>query len=159
MKSFIPVVAALLLLSACDAGPDAATRLLARQQVVDPPQLWRIEALGGSGEAAGVSFVCADTPLSQTFVRIHPVVEETPCRTTSGPVAEAGWSTLRCTAEGRSYVFSSRTDGDPTRDFRLAVTVTPLSRELGPTRQVRRFQRLGPCPASWRVGDQAAARP
>lgn len=156
MKSAIPVAVALLL-SACDAGPDAATRLLARQQIVDPPQLWRIQALGGDGKVAGVSFVCADTPLRQTFVRIHPVVEDTPCRTTSRPVAEAGWSTLRCYAAGRSYLFSSRTDGDPARDFRLAVTVTPLSRDLGPTRQVRRFQRLGACPANWRVGDQADA--
>ena len=156
MRSIVPVVAALLL-AACDRGPGAEARMLARQQALDPPRLWRIEALDGAGKVQGVSFVCADPPLSQTFARIHPVVDATPCGTTFGPVADGGWSTLRCRAEGRSYVFSSRTDGDPARDFRLAVTVTPLSRDLGPSRQVRRFQRLGGCPATWRVGDQADA--
>jgi len=158
MKSIVPVVAALVL-SGCEARPDTAAQLLARQQVVDPPRLWRIEALGDRGKVEGVSFVCADTLLRQTFVRIHAEVDGTPCRTTSGPVTRDGLSTLRCATQGRSYAISSQTAGDPTRDFRLAVTVTPLDRDLGPGRQIRRFQRLGPCPSGWQVGDQADARP
>ena len=32
-----------LLLGACHAAPDTETRILARQQAVDPPSLWRME--------------------------------------------------------------------------------------------------------------------
>ena len=158
MKSFVPIVAALLLVGACDAAPDTAAQLLARQQALDPPRLWRIETLADGGKIVGVSFVCADTPLSQTFARVHAEVGGTPCRTRSGPVTHDGLSTLRCIAQGWNYEVSSQTSGDLTRDFRLAVTVIPLGRDLGSGRQLRRFQRLGACPSGWRIGDQADAR-
>lgn len=149
---------AALLLAACDRGPGTSDQLLARQQALDPPRMWRIATLDAAGEVRGVSFVCADTPLSQTFARLQAEVEGTPCRTVSGPVVQAGLSTLRCAAQGQSFAISSRIEGDPSRDFRLDVTVTPLGHELGPGREIRHFQRLKACPAGWRIGDQAAAR-
>jgi len=158
MKSIV-LAFAVLLLAACDAAPGTAARLLARQQAIDPPQLWRIEALSAGDKVVGESWVCADTTLRQTFARVHAEVDGTPCLTTSGPVVREGLSTLRCATQGRSYAISSQAIGDPARDFRLAVTVTPLSRDLGPGRQIRRFRRLGPCPSGWQIGDQADVRP
>jgi len=146
-----------LALAACQARPDTEARLLARQQAVDPPRLWRMDALAQDGRKGGVRFVCADTPLRQTFTQLAGEVEGVPCRVTAGPVVKRGFFALRCEEGGRTYAMASQTAGDPERDFTLIVSVTPLGGGVGPARAVRRFRRLGACPRGWRVGDQADA--
>jgi hypothetical protein len=148
-----------LLLMACHATPDTEARLRARQEALDPPRLWRMDALGADGRTAGVRFVCADTPLKETFTRLSGEVEGVPCRVISGPVVKPGLFAFRCGQGGRTYAMASQTAGDLDRDFRLTLSVTPLGGGLGPARTVRRFRRLGACPAGWRVGDQGDGLP
>jgi len=151
------LVPVLSLLAAACGGPDSEARLRARQQAVDPSRLWRVETPAQDGRPASVRFVCADTPLRETFTRLAGEVEGVPCRVTSGPVVKPGLFALRCEEGGRTYAMASQTEGDAARDFKLTVSVTPLGAGVGPARAVRRFRRLGACPAGWRVGDQADA--
>ena len=148
---------------AADAGaPSTETKVLARQQAIDPPQLWQVDALDDEGAIKASVFVCADTNLRDTFVRTRAEVNGQPCRdTTSGFMAPNGWA-LRCVAGGLPYSVSASTIGDPTQDFRLNFGLTQLyyfPTVTGPdritVRQSRHFHRIGGCPYGWRVGDQA----
>lgn len=152
MKSVLPLLA-LTLLAACDDPAGTAARMTTRQLAVDPPQLWLIEPLGPSAETA--TYVCADTPMREGFTRTRPEIDGAECRATARPVERPGLSALRCQANGRGFAFSTQTEGDLTRDFRLTIAVTSLDRTLGPAATTRRFRRLGGCPAGWRIGDQA----
>jgi hypothetical protein len=141
---------------------DTQTQILARQQAIDPPQFWRVDALGADGAVRASVFVCADTSLRETFVRTRAEVNGEPCRDTTPPVLkENGW-TLRCQAHGWPFAVSATTVGDPQRDFRLNFGLTQLY--YVPTaadppamsvRQSRHFRRVGDCPMGWRIGDQA----
>jgi len=156
------VAAASLLLSAlaaCDS-PDAAQRLLERQQAIDPPHLWRIEVVGttraGAPEVQGATtYICADTNLAQIFTRTRAEINGEPCLDVGGPVVTPdGWS-LRCQADGRLFSVGSATHGDRARDFRLDFALVALDRQVGPVKQSQHFLRLGPCPTGWGIGDQA----
>jgi hypothetical protein len=145
----------LLLLAACDAAPTTEARLLARQQAVDPPRLWLMEDAEANSKGAlhGAAWVCADTPMRQTFGKTNAEVGGAPCNDTVPPVVRPGFAAHRCEAGGRRYAITSQTEGDLERDFRLTVMVTPLSADLGAARITRHYRRLGACPAGWRVGD------
>ena len=142
-------------LAGCDGSVETAARLTVRQQAIDPPQLWLVQPLDPATEA---TLVCADTPMREGFVRTSGEIDGVPCRPTARPVDKPGLAALRCEAEGRSYAFSTVTRGDPARDFQLTVAVTPLDRSLGPAQTTRRFRRIGPCPAGWRIGDEGPPR-
>jgi len=141
---------------------DTETRILNRQQLIEPPQLWRVDALSETGGVKASVFVCADTSLRETFVRARAEVNGEICKDTTSPdMRENGWA-LRCSADGRPFAVSASTIGDPTRDFRLDFAITELY--FAPTpgdpqpahaRQSRHFRRVGQCPAGWRIGDQA----
>jgi hypothetical protein len=153
---------ALLGLTGCDAGraSPAEAKILARQAAIDPPQLWRVEALGETGAVRDAVYVCADTAVRETFTRTRAEVNGFPCRDTTSPkIANHGWALL-CVAQGMPYAVSASTIGDPARDFRLNFGLTQISYDpalLGrvTVRQSRHFQRVGACPAGWRIGDQA----
>jgi len=142
--------------------PDTETRILARQQAIDPPQLWLVDALGDDGAVTGSVFVCADTPLRETFLRTRAEVNGTLCRDTTSPVVKPnGWA-LSCVANGQPFAVSAATFGDPQRDFRVDFALTPLKYVYPPpvrwpatVRQLRHFRRVGACPSGWRIGDQA----
>lgn len=155
-------LAALLALAACDSGPDTQTELLARQQAIDPPQLWLVQVLDDAGAAKASVFVCADTTLRETFVRTRAEVNGEICRDTTSPVMKSNEWALRCQAGGMPYAISASTVGDPERDFRLDFGLTQLffdptvagSKRMS-VRQSRHFRRIGACPTGWRIGDQA----
>jgi len=153
-------LAAVLLLAACERGPSTEAQLLARQQAVDPPSLWLMEDKENAGARAiqGSAWVCADTPMRQTFGKTNAEIAGAPCNDTVPPVVRPGFAAHRCEAGGRRYAITSQTVGDLARDFRLTVMVTPLSADLGAAQTVRHYRRLGACPAGWRVGDLQARR-
>jgi hypothetical protein len=152
--SRLAAILALLWLTACDGGAQTAARIAARQQAMDPPQLWLIERLDTAGRASDPTYVCADTPMREGFARTRAEIDGVECRQTARPVVKSGVSALRCEAAARSYAVSAMVRGDPARDFRLTVAVTPMDPALGAARQTHRFRRLGLCPAGWRIGDQ-----
>ncbi len=152
MKPALVLLAALVL-AACHGGPSTEAQLRARQQVVDPRQLWLMEDADPTGAMRSAAWVCADTPMRQTFAKTNAEVEGAPCADTVAPVLRPGFSAHRCEAGGRRYAITSQTEGDPARDFRLTVVVTPLSADLGAARTTRHYRRLGACPAGWRIGD------
>jgi hypothetical protein len=141
---------------------DTETQLLARQQALEPPQLWQVDALSQTGAVIGSVFVCADTNLRDTFTRTRAEVNGEMCKDATGPVMkENGWA-LRCVAHGHPFAVSASTVGDPQRDFRLNFGLTeiyyfPEGTNPPPVsvRQSRHFHRIGACPYGWRIGDQA----
>lgn len=147
----------MLVLVGCSPGPDTAQRLLARQQAIDPPQLWLVKDLDAAGQVRAMVWTCADTPMRRTFGHTHAEVDGTPCRNLAPAIEAPGLETLRCEADGRRYAFSTQTRGDLKRDFQMTVTVIPLGGEAGPGREIRQYRRAGPCPTGWQVGDQADA--
>lgn len=143
------------LLAACDDGAATTARIAARQQAIDPPQLWRVDALDAAGGVRETTWVCADTLLRQTFVRTRPEIDGAPCSGAPRTGAAPGLTTVRCETAGRRFSIASQATGDPARDFRLTVSVVPLAGDIGPARQSHHFKRIGPCPAGWRIGDMA----
>jgi hypothetical protein len=148
---------------AAGAGvPDTETKILARQQAIDPPQLWRVDALSADGAVRASVFVCADTSLREAFVRTRAEVNGEICKDTTSPVLkENGWA-LRCQAHGWPFAVSATTVGDPQQDFRLNFGLTQLyylptanDPPAMSVRQSRHFRRIGACPTGWRIGDQA----
>jgi hypothetical protein len=138
------------------------TKILARQQAIDAPQLWRVDALSPSGAVEASVFVCADTSLREAFVRTRAEVNGEICKDTTMPVMkENGWA-LRCAAHGLPFAVSASTVGDPQQDFRLNFGLTELyyyptadAPQPLSVRQSRHFRRIGACPIGWRIGDQA----
>lgn len=141
---------------------DTETQILDRQQAIDPPQLWLVDALTETGAVKASVFVCADTSLRETFVRTRAEVNGEVCKDTTAPVMkENGWA-LRCAAHGRPFAVSASTVGDPKQDFQLNFGLTQLyyfPTVTGPqrmsVRQSRHFRRIGACPVGWRIGDRA----
>jgi hypothetical protein len=152
LKALPPLL--LLGLAACAAEHDADAGVVARRP--DPPQLWLVQVIGKNGMAAASTYVCADTPLREAFVRT-PQVEGAPCTDVTRLLLRDHEWALRCQARGRQFAVSTQTLGDVTQDFRLDSQLTPVVRLPGiePLREARRFRHLGPCPAGWRVGDHA----
>jgi hypothetical protein len=144
-------------LGACDAGRATETQIRARQQTIDPPQLWLVQVVGERGAATASVFVCADSSLREAFVRARAEVNGAPCRDTTPPIVRVNAWSLRCEANGEAYAVSTATYGDLTQDFRLNFALTPLAHIPGvdTVRQTERFRRMGACPDGWRIGDQA----
>lgn len=158
MRSRSALAAVLLLsLAACDGGSETETRILARQQAIDPPQFWLVQVIGDAGAATASTFVCADTSLREAFVRTRAEVNGEPCEDTTMPMLKEREWALSCKAGARGFAVSASTLGDLDQDFRLNFALTPIldPTGIGTVRQTRRFRRLGACPAGWRIGDQA----
>ena len=153
---------ALLGLAGCDLGRATQSEILARQQALDPPQLWRVEVIGRDGAVKAATYVCADTNLRETFARARAEVNGQPCKDTTDPYMRPnGWA-LSCQVNGRPFGISATTVGDLQRDFRLEFALTELYHYRTPqdpnpvtASQVRHFLRMGPCPSGWSIGDQA----
>ena len=132
---------------------DTETQILDRQQAIDPPQLWLVDALTETGAVKASVFVCADTSLRETFARTRAEVNGEICKDTTAPVMkENGWA-LRCAAHGRPFAVSASTVGDPKQDFQLNFGLTQLyyfPTVTGPqrmsVRQSRHFDASAPAP-------------
>jgi len=122
---------------------------------VDPPQLWRATVLAPAGQAGAATYICADTPLAQTFARGLPEVNGEICRVIGPPVTTARSFAVRCEALGRRFAVSTATSGDLGHDFRMDFALSPLDAPDAPVRQSIGYQRLGPCPRGWTIGEQA----
>lgn len=149
--------ALLLALTGC-GQPAAQERLTAHQAAVDPPQLWQVESLSPTGEPMAILRVCADRTLREGFRRAEAEVNGRPCLPLKDRVERAGLYAVRCDLDGRRFGVTVTTTGDPERDFTVAFALKALDGTGDGARQVRRFRRLGPCPADWGIGDQAKAR-
>jgi hypothetical protein len=163
---FAALFGALLGLSACDLGQATQNEILTRQQALDPPQLWRVEAIGRDGAVQSAVYVCADTNLRETFTRTRAEVNGQLCKDSTDPIMRPnGWA-LSCQVNGRPFGISATTVGDLQKDFRLDFELTELypgyhhyllSGDPAPVTasQIRHFLRMGPCPSGWGIGDQA----
>src|SRR6266481_6135236 len=71
---------------AAGAGaPDTETKILARQEAVDRPQLWRVDVLDEADATRASVFVCTDEALRQAFRRTRAEVNGAPCRDSTSP--------------------------------------------------------------------------
>jgi hypothetical protein len=154
---------ALLLLAACsDPGSTRTERFwAARQEAVDPPQLWSVEAVPAQAGWRPV-LVCADRAMRQGFARPLPAVGTAQCDPVEDDArTEGGVYTVRCDLNGRRFGVSSVVTGDVTRDFVARYQVTDLAgfmatrtRAASEAVQSRRYRKLGACPAGWTIGDR-----
>jgi hypothetical protein len=146
--------ALMLALAAC-ARPSAESQLEAHQAAVDPPRLWRVEALDANGAVASELLVCADSTLKAGFTRANAEADGRPCLPFGDYVDRPGVYAVRCVLDDRRYGLTVNRTGDPDRDFTAAFALTALDGSGQATRQVRRYRQVGPCPAGWGIGDQA----
>jgi len=137
-----------------DAGSSTA-RIRARLMAVDPPQLWRAKVLAPADAAGAATYICADTPLAQTFARGLPEVNGEICRVVGPVVTRPNLFAARCEALGRRFAVSTTMSGDPGRDFRVDFALALLDEFGPPVRQSIGYRRLGPCPKGWTIGEQA----
>lgn len=149
--------AALLLsvasLAAC--GEDAlldTSRWEARQARIDPPMLWRVEALDG-GAGSGPVQVCADSAMMAGFAQPMPEFDGRKCVPIDEPLQDGTGRTLVCETAGRRFAVASKAAGDLARAYTVRVSVRPLRSGAGGYTQTRRYERLGRCPDGWRVGE------
>jgi hypothetical protein len=152
---------ALLLLCAGCARPDPEMSLQARQSRLDPPQLWRVQALDPGGKVSAELLVCADTVLREGFARARAEADGRPCRQLGPVIDKDGLFALRCEMDGERYGLTVTRTGDPARDFTAAFAFTNLDRPGISVKQSRRYRFEGACPRGWGIGDQARpnARP
>lgn len=146
--------AILLALTGCGA-PAAQSKLTAAQARLDPPALWRAESLDAQGQVTAAVLVCADRTLRDGFARANAEVAGRPCLAFGDIVDRPGLFAMRCDLDGRRFSLTANRTGDPARDFTVAFAMKALDGTGHGARQVRRYRRVGPCPAGWRIGDQA----
>jgi hypothetical protein len=146
MKALGPL--ALLLLAGC--GPVDTTRWQERQAAIDPPMLWRVRVVGGPVASNPVE-VCADSIMHAGFMEPMPTLDGQRCQPVDGRRALGPDRRLVCQSQGRRYAVTSHLAGDPDAAFTVRFAVQPLGRD-GAYEQTRRYERLGRCPAGWRVG-------
>lgn len=142
-------IAAALALAACDADVE---RWRQRQADIDPPALWRVEALDGQAVIRTVT-VCADSVVHAGFAQPLPASSGRTCEALAEPVRTGPERTLVCDISGRRYAVTSSVVGDQAQAFTVAFAARPLKASGEGFTQTRRYTRTGPCPAGWRIGD------
>ena len=150
-------LAPVLLLAAC-SQQRVESRLADHQRLVDPPGLWRVEALDGEGAPTAELLVCADSTVMAGFGRANAELNGRACIPLKGAVDRPGLYAERCQIDGRRYGLTVTKTGDPARDFTAVFAFRPLDGSDVAARQTRRFRRTGEaCPSGWEIGDQARA--
>jgi len=146
----IPALA-LLALAACDrSGPGAERTWAERKAAAEQLELWSIEAVGSGVPPARI---CTDVAMRLGFVKPSPAVGQAPCTLIGKPVQTASNYNFRCELGDREWAVFSYWQGDRSRDFTDAVSVSSLDPPSADYVQTRRFRKLGPCPAGWVAGD------
>ena len=134
-------------LAGCEARPEVWTE---RQAAVDPPELWRVEAVNSDAPAVQI---CTDSVLRQGFSKPRPEVQGQPCLPTGDPIQTEAGVLQRCTVGDHTLLVRSRTEGG-TDAFSVELRVTTLGADPDASAvQTRRYTRLGPCPQGWKIGD------
>ena len=138
---------ALMATAGCEARTDRWTE---RQAAVDPPGLWRVEALGANAQPV---LICVDSFLRKGFAAPLPEVQGQPCVPLGEPVMTQEGQLRRCKIGAETLLLRTTTKGDANA-FTIALRVTVLgARTEASAVQTRRYTRLGPCPEGWKVGD------
>lgn len=144
-------------LSACDRREAGAPAPAAAPAAApgEETALWRVEVLQ-DGAVASQLDICADRAVRSSFTRPAPEVDGKPCVRVADPVETAETYSVRCRVDDQLYRVGSTTQGDLAQDFTVEMAVTRQDRDGPMFEQVRRYRRLGACPADWKIGDSAA---
>lgn len=142
----------LLGLGGCGEALTDSSRWERRQATIDPPALWRVRALDAAAPSRPVQ-VCADSAVRAGFVDPMPEFDGRPCERKRDPVLNGPRRRTLCKTHGRSFAVESSVEGDLERAFTVRFSVQPLQGEGAAYGQTRRYERLGPCPGGWRVGE------
>jgi hypothetical protein len=157
---FAILLPVLIALAACGGSERAKVRYKARQDAVDPPQLWSIEVVPAPAGIHPIQ-ICTDTRMRQGLARPGPMAGDQPCKPTGAPIDTPTSHVQRCSLNGEAWVSTATLTGDLQRDYTAALATSPLSDDTGGYRQTRRYRHLGPCPDGWAIGettDQSGAR-
>jgi hypothetical protein len=146
--------ALMLVLTGCGAQ-HAETRFAAHQAQVDPPALWRVEALDATGRPTAALQVCADRTMREGFARATAEIAGQPCLLMKDKIEQPGLFAVRCELNGQRFGLTVNRSGDLDREFEIAFAMKALDGTGAGASQVRRFKRIGRCPAGWGIGDQA----
>lgn len=134
-------------LTACEQT-DTAARFRERQRKYDPLYLWSVQVV--SPQKSAPITICADTFLREGFVRPLPNENGKQCALHEPPTVKGDQIRMYCTLNDRDYVVRATVKGDPKTAFDLYYAISTGETSM---RQVRRFRRLGACPAGWDIGD------
>jgi hypothetical protein len=64
---------------------------------------------------------------------------------------------VRCELNGHPFGLSVSRRDDPAQEFTVRFAMQALDGRDAHAVQVRRYRKLGPCPAGWGIGDQGPA--
>lgn len=137
--------------------PTGKDLIVARAATLDPPQLWRAEVLDRDGRVQAAVRVCVDSVLRQGLTRANAEVNGQACVGEGATVSRPGLYAIQCKAGGRKFAVWTTSWGDPANDVTVSFAASALDGSHQAVSQLRRYRKLGPCPAGWRVGDQARA--
>jgi len=121
-----------------------------------PPELWSIKVWGEPAAGHAVE-LCTDGRLRTGFASLSADFGGAPCVIAS--LQKHAWGqTYKCTVGDREFGVSTTVDGARDRDFVARSSVTDLDTAKTVYARALRFERLGPCPQDWRVGDATDQR-
>ena len=153
-RSFLLVAALALMASACQRQDAKRADEAKTPAASEENHLWRIEVTQG-GHAVSQVELCADPAIEASFSRPAPSIAGRECVRVDAPVVTATTYSVRCRTDDQLYRVGSLITGDRTRDFTVEMAVSRQD-EKGPSfEQTRRYTRIGPCPAGWKIGDSA----
>jgi hypothetical protein len=153
----IPTAALLIsLVGLCACRENGAVERQPTPAPADPPSLWSIAVVERGdthgGEPTKVT-ICADAAVQAGFKAPLPVADGQACALT-GPVGVSrARARMSCDFDGRSFYVQAFIRGDPDKDFYVDFRMRSADAERRVSVQTRHFQRLGPCPTGWVVGD------
>jgi hypothetical protein len=141
-------------LCGCDDGGETKRieRLKARQESLDHPALWSVEALDAGGGGRPV-LICANARIVSGFSSVVPAAGGRTCALETQMTPTPMGVHYRCRLGGVRYAVSSGVRGDQRRDFVVSSSIYPLSDGGFERVRILRFRRLGPCPTGWRTGE------
>lgn len=142
-----------LALAGCGGQDRLQTRLEAQQAAIDPPALWRVEAVGPDGAVAATQ-ICADTRLREGFSRARAEAEGQVC-VPAPDYVDGVDAPLTCFLGASRFLIRTYRMGDPTRDFTVLTVVRQMDGARQRVEQRLRFVRQGACPTGWIIGQQA----
>lgn len=166
---FVALVAAAALPAACqrqDARPPPKDAAVTRTEANLAPkdvalagagrhQLWRIEVMQ-NGQPSQPLEICADQAIEASFSRPVPTIEGRECVRVDDPTDTGATYSVRCRIDDQLYRVGSVTNGDRAREFTVEMAVSRQDKKGPSFEQVRRYTRVGACPAGWKIGDSAA---
>lgn len=144
--------AVLALGGACSEALTDSSRWERRQAAIDPPELWSVPALDAAAPSHPVK-VCADSVVRAGFAAPMPAFDGQACERQGDAVLDGAKRFALCETNGHRFAVTSSVEGDPEQALTVRFSVQPLRGDRTTYGQTLRYQRLGPCPAGWRVGE------